>query len=489
MIHDRIPAIAPGGPRPARCFPSREQHQPKEGASVIVEGTVREVYRSPRQTRVDYVVQIDVDRSEYGRAPADPRRVQAPAPGDQVYVHVFTPLDGTRGAGHSAIPAERSQVRAYLYPRPQGGWDGAFPDWYDPANVEPRGRGANDPEPPAGPATFRRPQPRPGPAPAANGSILQKLGLRAEQVHAGGRLVLKTVDVVPDGPAAKAGIEPGDAIIGVNGSFITDLDQLAATILKGGPAATLVVLDVRTGKQTPVKVDVSGLVAAARSPAPARAGPDAGAHALAGCEDRQGSPRAPHHGRSRHRGPGREPCRQGGHRTRRRDPRGRQRPHRERGAARCRRAKRAARSWPSRCSIPARAGRSPSRSISTPRPPRPPTRPHRSAPANPAPAPGRGPSSARAIGLVVEAGTADLLPVVKVVQVVPGSPADKAGIEAGRRHRRPQRQGDLRPRPARRGPQDRGQLVHPHRARREDRQEDPGEDQHPVTPRRASDVV
>ena len=51
-------------------------------------------------------------------------------------------LTGVRGAGHSAIPAERSQVRAYLYPRAQGGWDGAFPDWLDPSNVEPRGRGA-----------------------------------------------------------------------------------------------------------------------------------------------------------------------------------------------------------------------------------------------------------------------------------------------------------------------------------------------------------
>ena len=45
--------------------------------------------------------------------------------------------------------------------------------------------------------------------------------------------------------------------------------------------------------------------------------------------------------------------------------------------------------------------------------------------------PGAGASSARALGLIVEAGTADLLPVVKVVQVVPGSPAEKAGIEVG----------------------------------------------------------
>ena len=94
--------------------------QTKEGASIVVDGIVREVFRSPRQTQVDYVIQIEVSRSEYGRSPADPKRVQAPAPGDQIYVHVFQPSpehQGRAGAsGHSAIPTEKSQIRAYLYP-------------------------------------------------------------------------------------------------------------------------------------------------------------------------------------------------------------------------------------------------------------------------------------------------------------------------------------------------------------------------------------
>ncbi len=95
--------------------------QAKEGASIVVDGIVREVFRNPRQTQVDYVIQIEVSRSEYGRSPADPKRVQAPAPGDQIYVHIFQPLPEHQGrpgaSGHSAIPAERSQIRAYLYPR------------------------------------------------------------------------------------------------------------------------------------------------------------------------------------------------------------------------------------------------------------------------------------------------------------------------------------------------------------------------------------
>ena len=105
------------------CSAASAQRAPqtKEGASIVVDGIVREVFRSPRQTQVDYVIQIEVSRSEYGRSPADPKRVQAPAPGDQIYVHIFQPSpehQGRPGAGgHSAIPTEKSQIRTYLYPR------------------------------------------------------------------------------------------------------------------------------------------------------------------------------------------------------------------------------------------------------------------------------------------------------------------------------------------------------------------------------------
>ena len=53
---------------PSAAALAQHAAQPKEGASIIVEGTVREVFRSPRQTQIDYVVLIDVARSEYGRA-------------------------------------------------------------------------------------------------------------------------------------------------------------------------------------------------------------------------------------------------------------------------------------------------------------------------------------------------------------------------------------------------------------------------------------
>lgn len=410
--------------------------QPKEGASVIVEGTVREVYRSQRQTQVDYVVLIDVDRSEYGRAPANPKRVQAPAPGDQVYVHVFTPLDGFRGNGHNSMPAERSHVRAYLYPRAQGGWAGAFPDWLDASNIEPQGRPAGEPEPPADAAAG--PSTRPGTPPAVEGSMLPRLGLRAEQVQVSGRLVLKVIDVAPDSPAGKAGIEPGDALIGINGGFITDLDQLSSAILKGGSAVQFNVLDVRSGKTASVKVDVSSLLAAENArhkveptpaPAPAstrslgvkiekvRLGFRTTAVRVTEVQEESPAVRA-----------GLEPGdviiaanstpvedldqlnaavqKSGPVMTLKvLDPRTR-------------------REVPVQVHLEAVAANTP---VNRPGPDTLPAPGPTPAPTTP----GAGASSARAIGLIVEAGTADLLPVVKVVQVTPGSPAEKAGIEPG----------------------------------------------------------
>jgi S1-C subfamily serine protease len=423
--------------------------QTKEGASIIVDGVVREVFHSHRQNLTDFVVQIDVARSEYGRAPADPRRVQAPAPGDQIYIHVFQPsADPHRStaAAHNAIPAERSQVRAYLYPRQQGGWEGAFPDWFDATRVPQLDRGPSDPEPPAEAATAPAPvpapthAPAPAPAPssssvATTGSILQKLGIRAEQIQVSGRLVLKVIDLVPDGPAAKAGIEVDDTLIGINGGFITDLDQLAATIQKGGPVATMAVLDHRTNQTQPVKVDVSGIIAAQApqtpQPAPTPAPPartlgvkleqvrlGLRTTAVRVTEVQEGSPAAK---------AGIEP----GDVLLSADGTPAETPDQFIAVVQ--------KSGPvlnlkvfdprTRREVPVQVHFEAVAAAPTGSAPAPENVPQ-SAPA-PTPTPSSGPTSARALGIVAEAGTADLLPVVKVVQVVPGSPAEKAGIEPG----------------------------------------------------------
>ncbi len=426
------------------CSAASAQRAPqtKEGASIVVDGIVREVFRSPRQTQVDFVIQVEVARSEYGRSPADPKRVQAPAPGDQIYIHVFQPSpDGQRrigASGHSALPAERSEIRAYLYPRAQGGWEGAFPDWFDQAGVVAQNRVPNEPEPPAeaAPAPVPPAQASPSNLPtAAAGSILHRLGIRAEQVHVSGRLVLKVVDVAPESPAGKAGVEPGDAVIGVNGGFITELDQFAATILKGGPEATLAVLDHRSGKQAAVKVDVSGLIAeeaAQRKPEPAPA-PAAVPARVLGVKTEQvrigGRTLAVRVTEVQEGSPAAKAGLEKGDVILDADGTLASDPVQLDAAVQ--------KSGPvltlkvfdprTRREVPVPVHFEAAGAVTQATNPAPGGAP---VPV-PVPVPGGGATSARAIGLVVEAGTADLLPVVKVVQVVPGSPAEKAGIEPG----------------------------------------------------------
>jgi serine protease Do len=427
-----IAAVAIGilGVSSSQALAQRAQ-QTKEGAAIVVDGVVREIFRSPRQTQTDYLVQIEVSRSEYGRSPADPRRVQAPAPGDQIYVHISQANDNRNrlGAGSPTLPAERSQIRAYLYARTQGGWEGAYPDWYDQGNAVVVNRGANDPEPPA------EAQPGPGapttsPPPTSSGAILQQLGVKAEQLQVSGRLVLKVTEVVPGTPAQKAGLEPGDAIIGVNGGFITTLDQLATTLLQGGQA-TLAVLDVNSGKTAAVKVDMSG-IAAAEAP---RRQP----------ETAPAPTNAPVPGRVL--GVKTEGVRLGLRTTALR-------------VTDVQEGSPAAKAGIEKGDVIVQANGAPTGELQqlnaaiqssgpvltlTVRDSRtgkdvPVQVELGGAPANvppgnsPAPSPpigGSGTASARSLGIVTEAGTADLLPVVKVVQVQPGSPAEKAGIEPG----------------------------------------------------------
>jgi S1-C subfamily serine protease len=414
---------------------AQQVQQSKEGASIIVEGVVREIFRSPRQTRTDYLVQIEVSRSEYGRSPTEPRRVQAPAPGDQVYVHLSQAnehRDRPGAGGAQALPDERTQIRAYLYPRAQGGWEGASPDWYDQTNASIASRGAHDPEPPAD--VPLRPAPTPAPVSPSGGDILRKLGVKAEQLQVSGRLVLKVSEVIPDSPAQRAGLETGDAIIGINGGFITSLDQLAATLGRGGQP-TLAVLDVNSGRTSKVKIDLSGL-------------------GMAGAPQPQPQPRpsptpspAPAPVPGRVLGVKAEPARIGLRTTALRVTEIQPGSPAEKAGIEKGDMIVAANGAPTgdipqlnaaiQASGPvltltvrdSRTGRDVPVQVELVSAPS-------NVPADKAPAPGPpsgggGSASALALGINTEAGTADLLPVVKVVKVQPGSPAEKAGIEPG----------------------------------------------------------
>lgn len=228
---------------------AQEAAMSRADASVVAEGVVREVFRSDRQTKVDYVLLVELTRADLGENRRT--RILVPAPGETIYVHTS---ERARRGMSSAVPEERAQVRLYLASRPGGGWDAVSVGGIELTSRAPAPSSPNEPEPPLVASATA-----PAPTPEIRGreqatSALSMLGMTAEALPVSGRLVLRVSDLRADGPAAQAGIEKGDVIVGVGEKPFASLEELAQMLRAAGPEATLAVMDVRSGKAVPVKV-------------------------------------------------------------------------------------------------------------------------------------------------------------------------------------------------------------------------------------------
>jgi serine protease Do len=241
----------------------------RDDAVLVVDGVVREVFQSARRDRTDFVVQIEVKRSEAVRSAQTPVRVLVPAPGDYVYVHASGRAgepgalgqfarNGSPPNARRAIPAERSRVRVYLIPQTRGGWQGAGNDWFDLSSNQLADASPGDPPPPS----ERSENPPPGEKPATTPpgqpggrSALLGLGLTGETLNVQGHVVIRVTSVDAGGPAQHAGIEQGDVIVGVGDKPIEGIEQLDSLSRKGGSLG-LVVLDVNSGRAVRVPVEL-----------------------------------------------------------------------------------------------------------------------------------------------------------------------------------------------------------------------------------------
>jgi serine protease Do len=276
MIHSRLllaVVVSIAGPSAPREREAQDRANPaRDDAVLVVDGVVREVFSSARRDRVDSIIQIEVKRSEAVRSPRIASRVPVPAPGDMVYVHTSqrpsaalglqgqdAPQTTQREAVALAAPAERSQVRVYLAARSSGGWEGAGSPWFELTSRELAEAAPADPSPPAIERAPGELGPRPVPKPGSTGaarSALISLGLTGEGMNAQGKFVLRVLSVEPNGPSKRAGLEPGDIIIGLNDKPLTGVEELDALTHQGG-RFNLVLLDVNTGKTVRVPIEVA----------------------------------------------------------------------------------------------------------------------------------------------------------------------------------------------------------------------------------------
>ena len=114
-----------------------------------------------------------------------------------------------------------------------------------------------------------------------NGKITRgRIGVQVQQVEREDvdefglkeRIGAVVAAVSPNGPAARAGIEPGDVIIAFNGKPVKSRDELVAMVVATKPGATVPVRVVREKQERTLNVTVEELDLETEAPARARGG-------------------------------------------------------------------------------------------------------------------------------------------------------------------------------------------------------------------------
>jgi S1-C subfamily serine protease len=223
----------------------------RERAALVVEGNVAGVYRDVKAGTNEYVIEVSTTKAELGAGARG--RLVIPGAGEPVYVKLATEQP------NRSIPSVGSTVRVYLTLTQNGEWTAAGNEW---AEVLRGGVGGFEAKPASEPAPPTAPAPAPPEAPAGRGGTVdQILGIESEQIQAGGRVVLRVKKLVPGGPAAESGIEPEDVILGINRETYANVEGFANGLKKAGSEAVITVLDPKRREPVDVKVALGSAAA------------------------------------------------------------------------------------------------------------------------------------------------------------------------------------------------------------------------------------
>jgi hypothetical protein len=222
--------------------------QPKEAASLVVEGVVHESFRSLRSTRIDHLFEIEVRSAQLGTSPDTRFEGVLPRSGDLIYVFAFQRrADAPQvpgPVGYRDLPAEQDVIRAWLYPRLGGGWQFAYPLGFERNG---RADAVSEPADAQGVAGA-------GALPASR----RRLGVLVVPALVGNRPGLQITNVTPGQRASRAGLEPGDMILEADGAPVRSLGDLTSRVARAGDKLRLLIRNVRNGQLQSTEIDMTG---------------------------------------------------------------------------------------------------------------------------------------------------------------------------------------------------------------------------------------
>jgi hypothetical protein len=187
----------------------------KDQATLVVQGEVESIYRRVQQDSTDYMIFIRVETVEKGDA----------KPGQLVHAFCYQAVlpPGIPGAkGHSAIPKEGDEIRAYLWLRDIDHLEGIYPDWYEPIS-----------------------------SPWALGVYITPIHV----VDKGNGLQI--TQLVPGGAAERAGLRPGDILFYANDRGTMEVRNLTKALAHSDGKVKLKYLERATGRDKDVEVNMT----------------------------------------------------------------------------------------------------------------------------------------------------------------------------------------------------------------------------------------
>jgi hypothetical protein len=187
----------------------------KDQATLVVQGEVESIYRRVKQDSTDYMIFIRVETVEKGDA----------KPGQLVHAFCYQAVlpPGIPGAkGHSAIPKEGDEIRAYLWLRDTDNLEGLYPDWYESI------------------------------------SSPWTLGVYMTPVHVKDKgNGLQITQLVPGGSAERAGLRPGDILFFANDRHTMEVKSLTKALAHSDGKVKLKYLERATGQDKEVEVNMT----------------------------------------------------------------------------------------------------------------------------------------------------------------------------------------------------------------------------------------